>query len=200
MPAEKARTGQFLETPVLEMFERYRDGAPDVFVRAIRCGPDRLHPSTFDDCPWPLNWVLYWYRVHTWCADAVCRCKSNPRYGDGVCVAAFKNGMYGYYSLVPYYDGTNAIRWGGAANERCLTGEELSRLEEQCLLAGGDSVPCDDAVEAVWRTLRSFNSGESNSKPGEPIPVSVWSFPEPIAKASIEEDSVTEASGADTKR
>lgn len=187
MSTETGEIGHYLAAPVLEMFERYRDGAPHSFVRAIRCGPDRLHPATFDDCPWPLEWVLYWYRVHTWCADGGCRCKHSPRHGDGLCIAAFSNGRYGYYLLSPAYDGKNAIRWADvAANGECLTSEELDGLEGQCPLAevGPEGGPCQDAVQSVWRALRTGGGGLTN-KPGETAAGASWQFPEWIGDARL---------------
>jgi hypothetical protein len=190
MSSETDGNGQYLAPPVLEMFERYQDGLPHSFVRAVRCGPDRLHPATFDDCPWPLEWVLYWYRVHTWCADAACRCKRSPRHGDGLCIAAFSDGRYGYYFLSPSYDGKNAIRWADlAANGECLTSEDLDALEGQCPRAavGSDAAPSQDAVQAVWRTLRAGGGGRDN-KSGKRIAGEAWRLPEWTGKSFPDPD------------
>ncbi len=172
--------GQYLAIPALEMFEQFRDGRPRAVVRAARCGPDRLHPSTFDDCPFPLEWVLYWYRAHTWCADGMCRCRRIPRFGDGLCIAAFSDGRYGYYSLTPTYDGKNAIRWAEVlSGGDCLTREDLARLEGISPIpeGGPDEAPCQDAVLAVWRTIRAGSAGSSDEL-GRTLAGASWDVPE----------------------
>jgi hypothetical protein len=144
-----------LVIPILEFLPR---------AMTYRVGPDRLCDEEFADAPWPVRWVAYWYRDHTWCpAISDCRCWEEVRRGrrgefagDGVAVVAYADDRFGLYALV-HGNHARAMNWPDiAARLPRLTWEELADyrvgpLEFDAADGSVWSAPPDAA--AVWAAV-----------------------------------------------
>lgn len=156
-----------LDVPVLELLRG---------TVAYRIGPDRIHAAEFADAPWPVAWVAYWYRRHTWCSPtSACPCweayvKGDRDHlaGDGVAVVAYMDGLVGVHDLT-HGERYRSFNWSDIAQRMPrLTWEECAMLREAALRqelefvgpAGTIRMP-DRASVAVWRAVDIARATES---------------------------------------
>lgn len=124
--------GRYFEQPFIERFRIHVQAVPAIDIPAVRSGPDRLHPETFDASLWPIAAVAYWYQEHFRCFDPQCRCQRMGRFGDGLCAVAYQDGLYGVYPLAPDGYGERAIPWHCLNEHDRVTEHEFSQIMESC--------------------------------------------------------------------
>lgn len=155
--------GRALLVPVLEklILRNEKRGGTRLNCLAVRNGPDEVHSSAFEDSPWPIEWVAYWYKSHLSCLVTLCDCQARPRIGEGLCILRFTDGLYGYCELPSSWkDARSSITWAQAQANGMLRLErgQLLRFRYQTPPPPRSIEPCDDALFGVWK---AFDAAES---------------------------------------
>lgn len=118
-------------------------------VITVRAGPDRLPLLLLSTAPTRVVAAVYWYRDHTWCRRADCRCRFYPRTGDGWCVAALEDGARGFFRI--YHEPINGKPdWAKMMHGRL----RVSRIEHERLRTGtAPGVPNDADGSGAFASL-----------------------------------------------